>query len=599
MAQIRDRVKSAYAEATGQVFAKNELNFQRSAENLNTQEKLEFLIYYDLSKNAKAVPEKQDLSKIEPIIAEERAIFEGAASKLKGVGKSDLRKSAPWLYKGSDQFKFFRPEIAVDRSGNEELRWIPTPALFALQLRQITTFNIKVNGIFDENRFSYSHFHRAELRAPRNAEEQMAWFSMFRDQQEISDKSQVATGGLHDATMDLTILTPAGAFRHGLGSFLSWAARVGREIVRNGVAWGVAEIAGENFGAAGSIGAQIAPILVSMIRRRIQGRSGSNGTNSTVHVPTSAPAGKTSLAVLGNSCFVAGTTLLTDAGEKPIEQFQVGDRILSRPQDNPEAPNEIRLVEETFVRVAPVLDLRVNGHNIRTTAEHPFYVRGKGWICAKELQLGDALSSHDGEWVAVEAVRDLNEVATVYNLRVSDYHTYFVGSREWGFSVWAHNANYEVVHYGGGWYRIRNTTTNQFVNGTIDSAGNFVPGGSTPLRLRGPSGNQTLQQLAGQWNALSAPRTFPQHATDTLGTIRRTNAPPAGYRGGGTFANDGRGGGQVLPRTTSNGTPITYREFDVHAHTPGVNRGAERIVVGSDGRAYYTSDHYGTFTEMQ
>jgi len=28
----------------------------------------------------------------------------------------------------------------------------------------------------------------------------------------------------------------------------------------------------------------------------------------------------------------------------------------------------------------------------------------------------------------------------VYNLRIADYHTYFVGSREWGFSVWAHNA---------------------------------------------------------------------------------------------------------------------------------------------------------------
>ena len=62
--------------------------------------------------------------------------------------------------------------------------------------------------------------------------------------------------------------------------------------------------------------------------------------------------------------------------------------------------------------------------------------------------------------------------------------------------------------------------------------------------------------------------------------------------------NDGRGGGQVLPTTTPNGTPITYREYDVHPYTPGVNRGPERLVVGSDGRAYYTGDHYGTFTEI-
>ena len=27
----------------------------------------------------------------------------------------------------------------------------------------------------------------------------------------------------------------------------------------------------------------------------------------------------------------------------------------------------------------------------------------------------------------------------MYNLRVAEYHTYFVGSQSWGFSVWAHN----------------------------------------------------------------------------------------------------------------------------------------------------------------
>ena len=32
----------------------------------------------------------------------------------------------------------------------------------------------------------------------------------------------------------------------------------------------------------------------------------------------------------------------------------------------------------------------------------------------------------------------------VYNLRIADYHTYFVGSRDWGFSVWAHNAGYDL-----------------------------------------------------------------------------------------------------------------------------------------------------------
>ncbi|HLJ92175.1 MAG TPA: hypothetical protein VKU02_03185, partial [Gemmataceae bacterium] len=31
---------------------------------------------------------------------------------------------------------------------------------------------------------------------------------------------------------------------------------------------------------------------------------------------------------------------------------------------------------------------------------------------------------------------------TVYNLQVADHHTYFVGTPEWGWAVWAHNAAY-------------------------------------------------------------------------------------------------------------------------------------------------------------
>ncbi|MEN6457301.1 MAG: hypothetical protein ABFC63_00005, partial [Thermoguttaceae bacterium] len=52
---------------------------------------------------------------------------------------------------------------------------------------------------------------------------------------------------------------------------------------------------------------------------------------------------------------------------------------------------------------------------------------------------GDLLKSHDGRWVAVDSVSDTNEDVTVYNLRIEEYHTYFVGSDEWGFSVLSHN----------------------------------------------------------------------------------------------------------------------------------------------------------------
>jgi hypothetical protein len=43
--------------------------------------------------------------------------------------------------------------------------------------------------------------------------------------------------------------------------------------------------------------------------------------------------------------------------------------------------------------------------------------------------------------VTVESVHDTGVYKTVYNFRVADFHTYFVGGVSWGFSIWAHNSN--------------------------------------------------------------------------------------------------------------------------------------------------------------
>lgn len=71
------------------------------------------------------------------------------------------------------------------------------------------------------------------------------------------------------------------------------------------------------------------------------------------------------------------------------------------------------------------------------------------------------------------------------------------------------------------------------------------------------------------------------------------NAP--GTKGGDQWMN--RAG--TLPKTDSSGKPITYQEWDVNPKQRGQTRDAERIVTGSDGSAYYTGDHYETFTRMR
>jgi hypothetical protein len=40
--------------------------------------------------------------------------------------------------------------------------------------------------------------------------------------------------------------------------------------------------------------------------------------------------------------------------------------------------------------------------------------------------------------LTVDDLLPTGEIETVYNLRIADFSTYFVGSREWGFGAWVH-----------------------------------------------------------------------------------------------------------------------------------------------------------------
>jgi intein/homing endonuclease len=125
---------------------------------------------------------------------------------------------------------------------------------------------------------------------------------------------------------------------------------------------------------------------------------------------------------------------------------------------------EPKVVEETFKRLGRVWNLRVRGKVIRTSDEHPFFVRGKGWIEATRLRPGDLLTSADGQWIAVEEVYDTGEYETLYNIRVADYHTYFVSGDGWGFSVWAHNTDCTF------WRNNNGTVTAQYQNAAGQNA---------------------------------------------------------------------------------------------------------------------------------
>ena len=79
-------------------------------------------------------------------------------------------------------------------------------------------------------------------------------------------------------------------------------------------------------------------------------------------------------------CFAAGTPIRTKTGAILIENLQVGDSVLSRNEFDPNDQVDEKIVEDVFVRSAPILNVVVQGRVIRTTDEHPFWVDGKGGL---------------------------------------------------------------------------------------------------------------------------------------------------------------------------------------------------------------------------
>ena len=141
------------------------------------------------------------------------------------------------------------------------------------------------------------------------------------------------------------------------------------------------------------------------------------------------------------ACFIAGTMVLTATGLVAIEKLSAGDVVISTNPDTLETAG--KTVLETYVRkVDKLVHLTINGEEIVTTDNHPFYVQGRGFINAGNLLVGDKLISVNGEDLFVEKhrVEELHEPATVYNFQVEDYHTYFVGES----AVWVHNSECKV-----------------------------------------------------------------------------------------------------------------------------------------------------------
>ena len=149
------------------------------------------------------------------------------------------------------------------------------------------------------------------------------------------------------------------------------------------------------------------------------------------------------------SCFVAGTLVMAVAGMVAIETIKSGDKVISTDPETMETSP--KTVLETYIReVTTLVHLTVNGEEIVTTVDHPFYVKNQGFIKAGELIVGDELLDVNGNVLLVENfdVELTDKPVKVYNFQVEDFHTYHVGEN----GVWVHNSNCKLIKNDDGTY---------------------------------------------------------------------------------------------------------------------------------------------------
>ncbi|MBK2123905.1 Hint domain-containing protein [Fangia hongkongensis] len=88
-----------------------------------------------------------------------------------------------------------------------------------------------------------------------------------------------------------------------------------------------------------------------------------------------------------------------------------------------------------------ICQVETSREHIYCTKSHPFYVRKKGFVQAEKLIKGKELKClKETSWCQINAVKDKEITATVYDLTVEHTHTFFVSST----GIWVHNSGGDV-----------------------------------------------------------------------------------------------------------------------------------------------------------
>ena len=129
----------------------------------------------------------------------------------------------------------------------------------------------------------------------------------------------------------------------------------------------------------------------------------------------------------GEQCFTAETIVDAEGEHQAISSIKIADMVYS---ENPETGEKgLKKVTQVFERETKLLvHVTMGDKTINTTRRHPFYVEGKGWVKARELQAGDKLHMYENGTVEITGIKEefLIVPVKVYNFEVEDWHSYCV-----------------------------------------------------------------------------------------------------------------------------------------------------------------------------
>ena len=220
-----------------------------------------------------------------------------------------------------------------------------------------------------------------------------------------------------------------------------------------GAFWGVTLFGGGKLlkPITGPIGRAIRDSRAGQAAKTQIGRIFGNNTDDALRASDdtltddAANLAKECLSPTGAHSFAATTpVLLADGTTKPINQIQVGDKVLAT---NPETgETAAREVTHTLPHTDQLVDLELeDGSTITTTEDHHFWNHtDRQWQETQHLDPGDQLLTSTGNTIAVQGLNwNTTHNAPAYDLTIADTHTYYVeaGSR----SVLVHNSGQSKI----------------------------------------------------------------------------------------------------------------------------------------------------------